>query len=200
MEVLTLGLARAKESLRSSNVLVMYVRSSEGEPPAANELEFRAAEPGDGERYALDIGTESPSTFRARLSGSTRCYLVIVEQRFVHSSWVTTRAAWTREIRRFLRPPEGDAYVYESFTRPEMRGKGMYPFALGSICAALARDGIKKIWVAVEEHNKASQSSIAKAGFAPAFNLPYERKLGRLKLSPPTGRDVDAARAFVREA
>ncbi|MFN2586501.1 MAG: GNAT family N-acetyltransferase, partial [Actinomycetota bacterium] len=105
---------------------------------------------------------------------------------------VTSSAAWTREIRAYLVPPPGDAYVYESFTAPEARGRGVYPFALASICSwAVVRD-IVRVWVAVERGNAPSFRAIAKAGFEPSYSIGYARRLGRLTLDVETPGDVPA--------
>ena len=70
-------------------------------------------------------GTSGPTRRGASaLASLPTCMCFVVEDgdRFLHSSWVTTTGAWTREIRAYLCPPQGDAYVYESFTRADARG------------------------------------------------------------------------------
>jgi GNAT superfamily N-acetyltransferase len=192
-EVLGLALARLKELLSSEDVLIVYARQTGGVPLAVpnSALVFREAAPSDGERYARDIGTDSAWSFRARLSARTRCFLVTQDALIVHASWMTTGAAWTRELRRYFRPPAGDAYVYESFTRPEVRGRGVYPLALTRIAAWLSGHGATRVWVAVEARNPASVKAVVKAGFAPGFKLHYRRSFGRLVLAAPTGPLAD---------
>jgi RimJ/RimL family protein N-acetyltransferase len=116
----------------------------------------------------------------------------------LHSSWVTTTGAWTREIRAYLAPPSGDAYVYESFTRADARGRGIYPFALAGILTAMSEQGLSKVWVGVESDNAPSRRAIAKAGFEEAFTLGFERRLGRLTIDEPHGPLAEQARHFVR--
>ena len=159
--------------------------------PRPNEttlgLEFRLGRPADGPAYAEQIGTDSAATFAERLSQSTRCYLVRDAQRILHASWVTTAAAWTRELRRYVHAPARGAYVYESFTSSAARGRGIYPFALGCIAQSLRREGIEELWVAVEEDNPASIRSVLKAGFEEAFRVGYRRRLWRLMMAAPRG-------------
>ncbi len=154
----------------------------------AEGLAFRELDTSDGPRYAADIGTDSATTFRARLSEETRCFAVLSEGRIVHATWMTTFAAWTREVAGYLRPPPQDAYVYESFTRAEVRGRGVYPFALKAIAARLAGDGIKTVWVAAEASNAASLRAVSKAGFERRFSITYKRSLGRLEVGRPGPR------------
>ena len=186
-EVLSLGLERAKGWVASADVLILYVR---GPAPLGEELpglEFREATAADAARYARDIGTDSASSFAARLSDRTRCFLVDDGERLLHASWATTAGAWTRELRTYLVPPEGDAYIYESFTRADARGRGLYPFALRNIVGWAERSGIARLWVGVEEHNPASIRSVTKAGFEEAFRLPFARRWGRLSLGDASG-------------
>jgi ribosomal protein S18 acetylase RimI-like enzyme len=185
---------RLVDGLISNDEILMYVREAGGDFAIRSDLTFRAATEDDAIRYAKDIGTDSVHSFRSRLSGATRCFVVEKDEQLVHSTWATTAAAWTREVRSYIKPPRGDAYVYESYTRPEMRGRGVYPFALTNICATLGPEGIRRVWVAVEGDNPASIRAVTKAGFEPAWRLPYRRRFGVLRFAEPTG--PRAAEAF----
>jgi GNAT superfamily N-acetyltransferase len=202
IEIGHLAYERLREAVASTDVLIIHVRAV---TPAdreidigAGDLEIRAATAADGELYARDIGTDSARTFAARLSESTRCFLVISEGVAIHATWVTTAAAWTRELKRYLRPPAGDAYIYESFTRADARGRGTYPLALAYIAKDAAERRIGRLWVAVEEDNPSSLRAVAKAGFEEAFRLPYGRKLGRVWVGEPEGPMAEIGRVFVR--
>jgi GNAT superfamily N-acetyltransferase len=196
-EVLSLAGGRVKEWFSSSDDLVMFVRDAIAEAPDRDDLTFTRAVPSDGARYAIDIGTDSATTFATRLSDDTHCFLVSDGETLLHASWVTTGGAWTRELRAYLVPPGDDAYIYESFTRSDARGRGVYPFALANILEWGATTGIGRLWVAVEEHNPPSLRAVGKAGFQEAFRLPFSRSLGRLRIGAPTGPQAGAARAFL---
>jgi RimJ/RimL family protein N-acetyltransferase len=107
---------------------------------------------------------------------------VIHEARVVHATWVTTRSAWTRELGGYLVVPEGDCYVFESFTRADARGQGVYPFGLKGICAWAAGRGLKRVWVGVESGNVASLRAVAKVGFEPQLTISFRRNVGRLQV------------------
>jgi ribosomal protein S18 acetylase RimI-like enzyme len=188
LEVMSLGLRRSSEMIASSGRLVVLVRATDAQPIGPREdLLFGRATPHDAEAYARDIGTDSASTFRTRLTATTRCYLVRDSGILVHATWCTTNAAWTREIRAYLVPPSGDAYVYESYTRPEARGRGVYPFALSAIAADLSAEGIARVWVAVEADNAASLKAVATASFEPHSEIAFTRRWGRITIHPGTG-------------
>ena len=196
-EVCGLAVGRVKEAWGSEETLILNVRPAGAlERPGAG-LTFRAADRSDGPRYARDIGTDSSLSFRSRLGPDVHCYLVEAGGRLLHATWVTTTAAWTREIGRYLAPPPGDAYVYESFTRADARGRGIYPFALAGIVSHLGASGTARVWVGVESHNAPSRRAIAKGGFSEAFELTYRRRLGRLSIDPPSGPMADIGHAFL---
>ena len=197
-EIVDLATGRVKETLSSRNTLILNVLPAEPIKRSAEGLTFRAATQDDAEMYARDIGTDSASTFSARLADDVRCYLVEGDDKLLHSSWVTTSAAWAREIAMYLTPPRGDAYVYESFTRADARGRGIYPFALGGIVTALAAERIERVWVGVEATNLASRRAMEKAGFEEGFRVEFGRNLGRLWVGAPVGREAEIGREFLR--
>jgi ribosomal protein S18 acetylase RimI-like enzyme len=184
----------------SDNVLIFLVRNSSDRPEAPQGLVFRWAEPSDGDRYARDVGTDSPTTFRNRLDASTHCYLVESDDRIVHATWVTTSGAWMRELQRYFLCPDGDAYIFESYTRPEVRGRGIYPLAIRSLAHALGAQGIARMWVGIEGHNPASLRAVTKAGFAEAFEIPYRRRLARLTVGEPSGPKAELGRGRIVRA
>jgi L-amino acid N-acyltransferase YncA len=184
-EVASEALSRARNAAFSNDGLIVFFRAPGGAPPPRTGLDVRPATPADGLRYARDIGTEAPETFRARLSDTTRCFLVLEGNRIVHSSWATTVGAWTRELRAYLVPPPHHLYVYESFTLTSARGRGIYPYVLAGIAADAGAQGIERVWVAVERGNLASLRAATKAGFTAAFEIAYRRRLGIVSVEPP---------------
>jgi ribosomal protein S18 acetylase RimI-like enzyme len=184
-EVASLAAARAAETIFDRDKLVLLVREAGGDPPDKQGLELGWATAADGPRYARDIGSDSAETFTRRLRDDTGCFLVADAGRIVHATWATTEAAWTRELRRYIAPPEGDAYVYESYTTAGARGRGLYPLALRFIAAELAARGTRDVWVAVENRNLASLRAVSKASFEAVAEIAYRRLLGRVTVQPP---------------
>lgn len=194
-EIRALAIERVGSAWSSSETLIFHVRGVAGAPPPPDreDLVFRQATWGDADSYARAIGTDSATTFRNRLGTEVRCFLVTSDDEIVHASWVTTSGAWTREIGAFVTPPAGDAYLYESFTRADQRGRGIYPFALESIVHTLGGEGIVELWIGAEASNHSSIRALRKAGFAEGFRLPYRRRMGRLIRGRATGPRAAAA-------
>lgn len=204
-EVARLAADRLKEEIRSEDTLIFFLRPTAGDwMPSGSEktpdLSVVRADEAHAATYERDIGTDSAVTFSARLDKATRCYLVMDGERALHATWVTTGLSWVRELRRYFSPPDGSAYVYESFTRADARGRGIYPFALRGICEDLNTGGVEKVWVAVEDDNPASLKSVSKAGFEEAFVISYRRRWGAIAVSEPRGENADLCRhCFIKK-
>lgn len=195
---------RIKGSVRSEDELLFLERDAKWDGAIARKteepLELVKATAADGKDYERFIGTDSALTFAARLSHETNCWLIRGRGIVLHATWTTAGAAWTREIQRLFVSPPGSAYIYESFTRADARGLGLYPYALVGIGERLAAEGITKLYVGVEVDNTPSLKAITKAGFEPAFGLKYGRRFGRLQLEAPSGPDRALAERVLRPA
>ncbi|MFN2594261.1 MAG: N-acetyltransferase family protein [Actinomycetota bacterium] len=177
--------SRVKEFFSSHSILIVFVRDVQPVEVPAGGLTFVEASKTDAAGYERDIATDSAATFIARLGPGMHCFLAMDGSRIVHATWVTEVAAWTRELRSYLVPPEGHAYIYESYTSPAARGKGAYPFVLLNVVNWAATKGLGRLWVAVESENAASRRAVEKAGFAPAFEIAFRRSLGALEIELP---------------
>lgn len=170
----------------SQRLLILTRATGRHEVDSAPFL-IRRATSEDGRAHGADIGAYRPETFRRRLTGLNRCYLAIEHGRILHSSWCATGPTWTEELGTFLAPPPGDAYVYESFTRPDARGRGIYPLVLRAISGDLHEQGHPRMWIGVEATNEASIRAIRKAGFEDVFTFVYSGP-GRDVAVEPDGR------------
>jgi GNAT superfamily N-acetyltransferase len=181
-------LANLRVRLWSDLVLVVLERSAGGVAAPLPEIEIREAGPEDAPAYQTDIGTDPAATVVQRLSApGSSCWVARAEGRIVHASWVETVAAWMGEAERLFLVPSGDAYIYESFTRPEMRGRGVYPAVLATLSERLGARGIARLWIAAETTNAPSLRAIEKAGFSEAFRIEVVRRLGRVEVRMPSG-------------
>lgn len=136
---------------------------------------MRWATPDDAHIHAELLGGEPSLSLAGRLSKDDRCYLVLEGGRALHATWCSTTATWTEELQTYLAPPPGDAYIYESFTGPGARGRGIYPMALRSISALLHAERVRRLWIGVEDTNLASIRAIRKGGFQDAFAITFVR-------------------------
>jgi GNAT superfamily N-acetyltransferase len=189
-------LAAARDRVRFDTVLVVLVRPAGGSPPESPALSIREARDEDATTYERDIGTDLAAAVRRRLaSPGSSCWVAVQGSRIVHASWVATQSAWVGEADRFFVVPPGDAYIYQSFTTPDMRGQGVYPAVLNTISARLGARGIAKLWIAAEKTNHSSLRAIEKAGFTRIFEIEVRRRWGRSRVSVPPGIEPELREA-----
>lgn len=188
------------EQVRSDGAIHLYSLRTSGAkriPLAPPGTRLRFLGPQDGWLYARDIATDSAHSFRARLTPDCGCLAVEMGGRLVHTSWVTGSSAWARELRMYVRPPAGHLYVFESFTRPEARGMGIWTFTLRALAAHAAKAGGGEIWVGVERGATPATTAVEHAGFSRAATVPWQRRWGAIKVGSVQGRE-DAAALLVR--
>ncbi|MQB01707.1 MAG: GNAT family N-acetyltransferase [Actinobacteria bacterium] len=200
LEVATEVAGAVRSSISSRGRLRFLTRGTLPSDVGLPDLTMRPAGAEDADRYARQVGTDSPHTFRRRLGPGTDCYLALDGQRIVHSSWVTTAGAWVGELRLYFVVPLASAYVYESYTSPDARGRGIYPAMLRYIASDAARDAPKELWIGVGEDNEPSIRAISKGGFVPAFDVAFSRRLGRVEVESIAGpRSDEAAQVLSRD-
>lgn len=174
--------------MRFDTVLVVLERPAGGSPIDPPGIEIREAGTEDAAAYERDIGTDLTATVTRRLEGpGSSCWVALQPSRIVHASWVATQKAWVGEADRFFIVPPGDAYIYESFTAPDMRGRGVYPAVLATISSTLGPRGISKLWIAAESANRSSLRAIEKAGFTRSFEVGVRRRWGSAQVTVPEG-------------
>jgi RimJ/RimL family protein N-acetyltransferase len=66
---------------------------------------------------------------------------------------------------RNVKLDSGEAEITHCLTLPEFRGRGIYPFAIRSLCRIAAERGITRVFMITALDNEASQRGIEKAGF-----------------------------------
>ena len=194
------ALAGSTRAFRRSHGVIRFLeRSTEEAPgPTSVGLVVRRATPADADAYARDIATDSRFTFVGRIGDGTECYLALEGDRIVHATWVTTSAAWIGELGRYFVPEGGSAYVYESYTSPPARGRGIYPVVLRHIALALRDEGVRTLWIGVGADNAPSIRAIQKAGFTPAFDVSFEISWGRIDVPTVTGSRASEVEKMIR--
>lgn len=107
------------------------------------------------------------SAFGDLLAAGDRCWITRHDGRIVSYRWVATRPAYVAEIRLWIEIPEGAAYVYDSFTVPEMRGARIAVAAGLDLLHELSAEGLDRITAFVLPHNRSGIVSARRAGCIP---------------------------------
>jgi hypothetical protein len=78
----------------------------------------------EGQSYAAFDPALSADQVQHRIASGQRCLVLEIDGRFVHSRWVSPKRSWIEYLSMPLALPDGTAYVYQSHTPRELRGKG----------------------------------------------------------------------------
>jgi hypothetical protein len=122
-----------------------------------------------------------PEAIRGRLERAQRCNGFFLNDELVNVAW-TTRGRLI--VERGVSIEDADCLgIYDCFTLPAHRSKGIYKDTLVCILGSARRDGFKRALIAVDLNNIPSIRGIEGAGFAPLYELIRRRRFGRQSLS-----------------
>ena len=104
-----------------------------------------------------------------------RCYGFFHKDKVVFYSWVTAflhKEAFVRWIGSSVLVVKPDiAYIWNCFTDPQHRRKGLYKLGLKSITSIYFKEGVNKAYIYCNSENIASRSGIISAGFREIFKF-----------------------------
>jgi GNAT superfamily N-acetyltransferase len=114
-----------------------------------------------------------PQQMEERLAAGHRAYVAWAGWMPASWGWVASSTAEIGELGLRFRIPPRERYLWNFVTRPEHRGRGLYPRLLNAIVAAES-DEAERFWIIHAPENHASASGIRKAGFMPAGTLSFD--------------------------
>jgi CelD/BcsL family acetyltransferase involved in cellulose biosynthesis/RimJ/RimL family protein N-acetyltransferase len=118
-----------------------------------------------------------------QLENEQHCYTFMENGRLLHYGWLGLRQERARlsEVgQEFIFDEPENAVLYDFFTHPEARGRGLYQQALYQILHdAAAVPGLKKIYIMVLADNAPSRHVIEKVGFTYTGSLFRQKRLGQ---------------------
>lgn len=120
--------------------------------------------------------------YRARFDEGARALIGVEGDTVLFSAWIASTRLRIDELGFLWRLPEGAAAVYDCVTRPEARGRGVYPEALRRLSGLLAEEGTRHLWIYAAPENAASIRGIEKAGFEYHGSIAMRRVLGWTRL------------------
>jgi GNAT superfamily N-acetyltransferase len=112
-----------------------------------------------------DVGAHWHPEAEVRLRAGQVCAVGRAPGEVVGYCWLTTSPAWVEEIARFVVPGPGEAYLYDAYTAPAWRGRGLFPAALAVLLAHGRARGLRRALIFVLDGNRASVRAIERAGF-----------------------------------
>ncbi len=123
----------------------------------------------------------TPEEIRGRFDAGHRAYVAWSDEQPAAWGWVATRSADIGELGSTFAIPARERYLWNFVTRPEHRGRGIYPRLLDEIVRVESADA-ERFWIAYAPENQASGAGIAKAGFVALAELSFDEN-GRAALS-----------------
>ncbi len=116
-----------------------------------------------------------------RLELGEHVYTYASEERLLHVGWLIEEQheSFFPEVQQRFKYPEKSAVLYDSFTRPEVRGGGLYHKSLRQMLADIKKlKDVKYVYISVLADNGPSRHVIEKLGFEYQCSLFHLRILG----------------------
>lgn len=163
-------------------------------PPTSATPAFIEVGPDLVPAVELTMGAES-WLVGLRLRRGCRCFTAWVGDEPVAYGWLSTGSEWIGELGLEIRPPSGEAYVWNCVTLPARRLRGYFRALLLNVVAAASREGLARLWIGTMDGG--AESAVVDAGFRPVLNMRVITVGGWrwLSLRPADGADRDAVKA-----
>ena len=120
-------------------------------------------------------------TALARLEQGHHCYTVVEQGRLVHWGWLAEGQdrGFLEEVHQPFTYPSGSVALYDFYTDPAFRGRGLYTASIGQMLNDASAAGHQRAWIFVTADNRASRSVVEKARLAYVLSLFERITLGR---------------------
>jgi len=127
--------------------------------------------PDDAVRYAAFYQELSEEDICGRLSAGDRCFLGEMDGCIVHSFWAATSNARMDFLNLVLPLKPGELYLYQSFTPPELRGRGFATATLASALEMVRTEGVRRVLCCIQLDRAMGYPPFLRTGFVPSALL-----------------------------
>ena len=111
-----------------------------------------------------------------RFTGEVLCHIAFVDDVPASFLWTSLGDCQIRRLNASVRLGQGDAYLMESYTRPEYRGKGLGLFVYNTASDELEGLGYKRVFTSADVANRSSLRAMEKAGYDQLYLLLIRRR------------------------
>lgn len=165
-------------ALVASPRCLVYVRNLADDPapmtPAGIAQEVREGECPELARLMYHPAAE----LRRRFARGDRCFVTREGGAIAHYEWISFDRIRLDSIGRTLPLGPREAYIYNVRTQRPFRGRGLFAATLHALSSRLQKESVRRLWIATEAGNAASQRAIFAAGFRLAHDIRPIRALG----------------------
>lgn len=113
-----------------------------------------------------------------------RLYTAVRDGVLVHYGWLVPRQqrSWFPYVSQHYDYPEGSAVLFNAYTHPRARGTGLHTRSMRRrIADGAGQAGTRRVYTAIESHNRASRAVAARCGFV-CVDVLFERiRFGRIE-------------------
>jgi len=106
-----------------------------------------------------------PPEAEQRLRDGQVCAVARHAQEIVAYCWLASTPVRVAEIGQVVVPGREDVYLYDAFTVPAWRGRGLFSTVLGHLLAFAHARGRRRALIFALARNRASRRAIERAGF-----------------------------------
>jgi GNAT superfamily N-acetyltransferase len=135
----------------------------------------------DSPAAANDGGRPWHQEAERRIREGQVCAVARHESKVIAYCWLTHKPEWVAEVSRLVVPGPDEVYLYDAFTAPAWRGRGLFPAMLGQLIQYARTHGKRRALIFVLARNRASRRAIERAEFE-LFQAVSRVRLGGLRL------------------
>ena len=162
----------------------LFVLRLNGEGTAATNsialregYKFQEATPDDLPACAAVAGIGLEECNR-RITEGNRCFVTFYDNEPVNLNWLHVGCYYVRGLGYSNEEENGAGYLYNLYTHPDHRGKGLYKAALINMVNILSRQGITCFHQIVVSDNKIPFAVLPTLGYGNARNISHTRICG----------------------
>jgi RimJ/RimL family protein N-acetyltransferase len=106
-----------------------------------------------------------PGEAERRIREGQVCAAIRHGREVIAYCWLTTEPEWVAEIGRLVVPAPDEVYLYDAFTSPAWRGRGLFQAMLMGLLEYSRAQGRRRALIFVLRRNLASRRAIERTGF-----------------------------------
>ncbi|HCX89016.1 MAG: hypothetical protein COW04_12120 [Deltaproteobacteria bacterium CG12_big_fil_rev_8_21_14_0_65_43_10] len=139
---------------------IPYVREN-----ISAEIHFITDESSDTKEILMNGCNQNSDIFEDRLRKGDICCAACFREEIASYCWVASSEAYIGEIGKKIRLKNNEIYLYDAFTKPELRGNNLFPKILTAILCYGRQEGYQTVLTFVLSSNNPSVTAIKKSGF-----------------------------------
>jgi ribosomal protein S18 acetylase RimI-like enzyme len=144
-------------------VFILEAQTSKARVQKVSEVEVRLLRSADVPKLNKLKGLRAGKV-EERLKAGHLCFIGEKNGDIVHYRWICFNEAPVDELERKIRVRPNSAYMYDAYTVPNYRGKGIHPVVLTNAADYLFQSGIKEMYSVIMSNNYSSLRTWQKIG------------------------------------